>query len=1509
MSFTGSPAKVPLFGTTTTVSPLTFNTINTPPKQSTLFSSTLATKPTLDFNKPSTLFTAPAQQQQQPAQTSSVEAFYSSLSQPLVLSDERDSIICKWNQLQAMYGTGVGYCNLGTVQYTQDNPFSRFKSIAFNMIPKTKDSDGLVRLSISRPLNELLPQQQTMKDFLFRQLGSKASFQVELVDIRRSNDANSEVVIKVLNRQSSANSVVVNASDLSQMAVTEVSAEIGPTHSELSAYLDTPPACFDKLIWQQFRLDNPEISNLLPVPLIGLSDLKQRKSDQTKFTSQQSETMKCLAQQSKTMTSRNTIIKDKLFELKRKQIELSHRILNYLARQEVRRKMGFAISSDEESLRYGLERLWSELLASPQGLRNRMQEILQNGDAFEVSVAAKLNSTPMLNSINSDTVSQLKEYLGQRTEQDSTNAIESGLKTIFVYTLHGQTYLLERDTGRVIWSRKYEPAVSSTYDEEGPFLIPDPIDGSLYEYSNPQAPTLISRLDLSLYDHVKRSPAHYRSLFSICSKTDTWHSLSFRCGKLNHKSTKESSFSCPSNLEHSGEFDVNDNLVVAQSHMTFTLRHPISGATKVNISYNTFVTQIETEDPDSDDYRHLCTAEENHSTLITFDKNNVLWWKRFDSPIVGLYSVWQPPAPVPSEQSNYTPEPKYLQHIPFSTFTLKSENNIYKDENRESLAQLIEETFANKSNTFKPSLFLGRSQTAALFAIRSITEAGVSLRPLIATSKSHLLEGPKGVADYWPTDHEMNHRISGLPGLYELPPIWSQPGSYPPRKSNSFHLSKLISYDQAPGLSQDNTTKIERTNADLVLYLVLIITSLILAILLYILIKGMHSQILPALKKPVKNNHSLGSSEDSSSSLLPVNFDNPNDDGVAGWFEGSEEERVLFNLNEPIGQGCDGTRVFSGSFGKHEAAVKRIVRNPKHEKQWLREHNILMQHQHPNLVRCFWTGSSPNFHYLAMQRCEFSLSDAVNHKSTLLRKWLPKNWQSDSSLADAWHELGILQMRVFEQLMSAVTYLHKNDIVHRDLKPSNVLFYCETPRKEFRLVVGDFGLSRPLISGREDFTNSCNHITASFGGAPNSFASGDKSTAFHAFGTLGWMAPELCDSQTIRLTPAVDLFACGLLAFFIFSHGRHPFDEVEENTMPENSVSSSSSAGTGSATKSNRAILSVHHNRQTAIINQQNPSLDALLQQTLSANTLPGSPDLKTVTNPPSSPFYEYRSEILLCKDLIEQLISFHPGERPAAKIIADSPLFWSSEKVMQFYCDISDFVDHKYDPTKFANHEEEVMYARQNSFKLELEHIRDSLFKQYWYSRLEQLIVDDLMARRGYDGTSAQHLLRAIRNKRNHFWSLSSDVKAIFGSDQSVYWNQRFPNLLPQLYRLSRLYLVGLREFRQYLPHADDNYRTLAAKNAHFDQVVAAQNALCTRKFAGLNALPYDENVWHRKHVTNSPNTELEVDEGAENEENPVAYTLAKKKTRLRQKKKSQQLKTKIIEETAGNDLPQIGL
>ena len=79
----------------------------------------------------------PQQQQQQPqALENPLANMTSALTMPTLFGDERDSVIAKLNQLQALWGEGKAYYaqNAQPIPLSAENPFSRFKVTYTNFV-------------------------------------------------------------------------------------------------------------------------------------------------------------------------------------------------------------------------------------------------------------------------------------------------------------------------------------------------------------------------------------------------------------------------------------------------------------------------------------------------------------------------------------------------------------------------------------------------------------------------------------------------------------------------------------------------------------------------------------------------------------------------------------------------------------------------------------------------------------------------------------------------------------------------------------------------------------------------------------------------------------------------------------------------------------------------------------------------------------------------------------------------------------------------------------------------------------------------------------------------------------------------------------------------------------------------------------------------------------------------------------------------------------------------------
>src|SRR5690606_5849771 len=94
---------------------------------------------------------------------------------------------------------------------------------------------------------------------------------------------------------------------------------------------------------------------------------------------------------------------------------------------------------------------------------------------------------------------------------------------------------------------------------------------------------------------------------------------------------------------------------------------------------------------------------------------------------------------------------------------------------------------------------------------------------------------------------------------------------------------------------------------------------------------------------------------------------------------------------------------------------------------------------HPNIVRYFstWTDIPSNKLFIQMELCN----------KTLAQYLADRNYEGNNTNFEN-------EQNMFEQLKSALQYIHDHNIVHNDLNPNNIFL-----DSELNIKIGDFGLS------------------------------------------------------------------------------------------------------------------------------------------------------------------------------------------------------------------------------------------------------------------------------------------------------------------------------------------------------------------------------------------------------------------------------------------------------------------
>ena len=202
-------------------------------------------------------------------------------------------------------------------------------------------------------------------------------------------------------------------------------------------------------------------------------------------------------------------------------------------------------------------------------------------------------------------------------------------------------------------------------------------------------------------------------------------------------------------------------------------------------------------------------------------------------------------------------------------------------------------------------------------------------------------------------------------------------------------------------------------------------------------------------------------------------------------------------IERPLGQGGMGSvwlaRRADGRF-EGDAAIKFLslaVSGPVGEERFRREGTALARLAHPNIARLLDAGISPvGLPYLVLEYVEGKPID----------EW-----------CDA-HKLSVdARLRLFQQVLAAVSHAHAHFIVHRDLKPANILV---TEDGTVKLL--DFGIAKLLEEGGE--------LTNDLTGAQGVF-------------TYKYAAPEQIQNEPITI--ATDVYSLGVILYELLA-GRHP---------------------------------------------------------------------------------------------------------------------------------------------------------------------------------------------------------------------------------------------------------------------------------------------------------------------------------------------------------------------------------
>jgi len=211
-----------------------------------------------------------------------------------------------------------------------------------------------------------------------------------------------------------------------------------------------------------------------------------------------------------------------------------------------------------------------------------------------------------------------------------------------------------------------------------------------------------------------------------------------------------------------------------------------------------------------------------------------------------------------------------------------------------------------------------------------------------------------------------------------------------------------------------------------------------------------------------------------------------------------------YTLERPLGQGGMGTvwlaRRSDGRYEGH-AAVKLLnlaLLDPVGSERFRREGTLLARVNHPNIARLLDAGVADGGQpYLVLEYVEGTRIDRYCDE----RRLAPE-----------------ARLRLFLDVLGAVSHAHANLIVHRDLKPSNILVTGDGTVKLL-----DFGIAKLLQEGQSE---------------------AGVSTLTDVGGRA--LTPEYAAPEQVRgepITIATDVYTLGVLLYLLLA-GRHPTGDL-----------------------------------------------------------------------------------------------------------------------------------------------------------------------------------------------------------------------------------------------------------------------------------------------------------------------------------------------------------------------------
>ncbi|KAK2172361.1 hypothetical protein NP493_969g00036 [Ridgeia piscesae] len=302
------------------------------------------------------------------------------------------------------------------------------QAVGYSCLPKKKNEDGLVVVVFAKKMADVTSNQQAVVDTFQKLLGNKPNLTVCVDSVRELPSDKTEMVIYIQERSPAgimsrvaattlftylqSQSTAIKSTFGTVLPVDNIFPKTGLNPEQLKHYLDNPPSGIDPLIWEQAKLDNPNPEVLIPVPMIGFTELHNRLKHQEQQTKLHQSRLNIITEDIGALQKNQTSMVSKIEEYKRRHLELGHRVLQVMVKQEIYRKLGYAIQADEEQLRVQLEAIQAELNA-PTQFKGRLNELMSQMRMQHQIGAARQESCYQ---IDGSVQAEIKQHLKQQQE-------------------------------------------------------------------------------------------------------------------------------------------------------------------------------------------------------------------------------------------------------------------------------------------------------------------------------------------------------------------------------------------------------------------------------------------------------------------------------------------------------------------------------------------------------------------------------------------------------------------------------------------------------------------------------------------------------------------------------------------------------------------------------------------------------------------------------------------------------------------------------------------------------------------------------------------------------------------------------------------------------------------------------------------------------------------------------------------------------------------------------------